>query len=131
VALTAAVELSAARLQHPALWEVRVRLHNAGGEPVRFSTATMLAPVSFQVAGLDGRAVPLGPPPVPPSDLAAGLTTLGAGESLELRFAGDELLPDAPPPGRYRLRFIARVPAVQGAWSGTIESPWVEFDAPG
>jgi hypothetical protein len=129
VALSAAVELSAARLPHPALWEVRVRLHNAGGEPVRFSTATMLAPVSFQVAGLDGRAVPLGPPPVPPSDLAAGLTTLGAGESLELRFAGDELLPDAPPPGRYRLRFAARAPTVQGAWSGTIESPWVEFDA--
>jgi hypothetical protein len=129
VALSAAVELSTTRLQHPALWEVRVRLHNAGGEPVRFSTATMLAPVSFQVTGPDGRAVPLGPPPVPPSDLAAGLTTLGPGESLELSFAGDELLADAPPPGRYRLRFAARAPAVEGAWNGTIESPWVEFDA--
>ena len=129
MALSATVELSAGRLQHPALWEVRVRLHNPSGEPVRFSTATMLAPVSFQVTGPDGRAVPLGPPPVPPSDLAAGLTTLGPGESLELSFAGDELLPDAPPPGHYRLRFAARAPAVEGAWNGTIESPWVEFDA--
>jgi hypothetical protein len=129
VALSATVELSGERLQHPTLWEVLVRLHNAGGEPVRFSTATMLAPVAFELTDLDGRAVPLGPPPVPPSDLAAGIREISPGASIELRFAGDELLPDAPPRGRYRLRFAGRAPAVAGAWSGTIESPWVEFDS--
>jgi hypothetical protein len=127
MALGATVELSDDRLEHPALWEVRVRLHNRGEEPVRLSTATLLGPVSFQLTDVHGAAVPLGPPPVPPDDVAAGLTTIGPGESLELHFAGDELLPEAPPPGRYRLRFAGRTPAVEGAWSGTIVSPWVEF----
>ena len=127
MALSATVELSDDRLEHPALWEVRVRLHNGGEEPVRLSTATLLGPVSFELTDAKGDAVPLGPPPVPPSDLAAGLETIGAGESLELRFAGDELLPEAPPAGRYRLRFAGRTPAVEGAWSGTIVSPWVDF----
>jgi hypothetical protein len=128
MALSAAVELSSAELGHPALWTVRVALRNDGPEPVRLSTATMLGPVSFEVLDPGGSPVRLGPPPTPPADLAAGLATIEPGGSLPLDYYGDELFPDAPPDGRYRLRFAAQAPAVGDAWEGRIESPWVEFD---
>jgi hypothetical protein len=127
VGLTAAVALSSEQLDHPSLWDIHVELRNDGPEPLRLSTATMHGAVSFEVVDAAGRRVPLGPPPVPPADLAAGLTTIGPGATLSLRFHGDELFADAPPPGRYELRFAARAPAVDGAWEGLIVSPWRAF----
>jgi len=118
VALTAAVR--------PAGDAVEVEIANAGPDPVRFSTATMLGSAAFDLSDADGRPLPLGPPPMPPSDLAAGLITLGPGESTTLHYRLGDLLPDGPAGGR-RLRFAAAAPSLEGAWSGRLESPWVEL----
>jgi len=128
VALTASVALPDERFTHPALWRLSVDIRNDGDEAVRLSTATMLGGVSFEIVDADGRPVPPGPPPVPPTNLAAGMTTINPGGSLTLEFHGDELFPDAPVPGRYKLRFAAKAPPVEGAWSGPIVSPWVPLD---
>ena len=119
MALTAALR--------PAGDRVEVEIANDGPEPVRFSTATMIGSAAFDLAGADGRPLPLGPPPMPPADLAAGLVTLAPGESTTLRYRLAELLPDGPPPGGHRLRFAAAAPPLEGAWSGRVESPWVEL----
>jgi hypothetical protein len=126
VALTAEIEPSAERLDDPWAWHVSVRLHNDGDQAVRLSTATMLGPVSFELVDAEGRPVALGPPPVPPADLHAGLTTIGAGETATLDYRGDELVAETPPPGPYRLRFAGQAPPIADAWSGRIESPWVD-----
>jgi hypothetical protein len=118
VALTAALEPSSPRLEQPALWHVRVLLRNEGDAPVRIATAGLAAPLSFELVDDAGRAVALGPPPVPPSDLEASAAMVEAGETLTLDYHGDELLPDAPAPGRYLLRFVA----------DGLESPWIELD---
>ena len=111
----------------PAGDRLDVEIVNAGDEPVRFSTATMLGSAAFELRDDGGRPVPLGPPPMPPADLAAGLVTLAPGDSTTLGFRIAELLPDGPPRGRHRLRFAAGAPPLEGAWSGRIESPWVEL----
>jgi len=64
---------------------------------------------------------------MPPSDLEAPMVALAPGESTTLRFRRAALLPDGPPAGRSRLRFAAAAPPVEGAWSGRLESPWVEL----
>jgi hypothetical protein len=120
------VELTAAVT--PVGDRVEVEIANEGPDPVRFSTATMLGSAAFEAADAEGARVPLGPPPMPPSDLAAGLVTLAPGESTTLRFRRGDLLPDGLPAGRHRLRFAASAPPLEGAWSGRVESPWVEFE---
>ena len=127
MALTAEIEPSAPQLDELWAWHVAVRLRNDGQQPVRLSTATMLGPVSFELADEGGRRVPLGPPPVPPADLEAGLTTIGPGETTTLDYRGDELVSESPPPGRYRLRFVGHAPPLGEAWSGPIESAWVDL----
>jgi len=119
VALSAAVTSAGDRLD--------VEITNAGADPVRFSTATMVGSAAFEVTGADGRALALGPPPVPPSDLATPMVELAPGESTTLRFHRADLFPSGSPPGRHRLRFAAGAPPVEGAWSGRVESPWVEL----
>jgi hypothetical protein len=119
VALTAALRAEGERIE--------VKIANDGPEPVRFSTATMLGSAAFDAQDAEGRPVPLGPPPTPPADLAAGMVTLAPAESATLRFRLADLLPNGPPPGRHRLRFAADAPPLQGAWSGRLESPWVDL----
>lgn len=111
----------------PAGDRLDVEIVNEGDEPVRFSTATMLGSAAFELRDDVGRPVPLGPPPMPPADLAAGLVTLAPGGSTTLSFRRADLLPDGPPPGRVRVRFAAGAPPLEGAWSGRVESPWVEL----
>jgi hypothetical protein len=118
VALTAELEPSSPRLEHPALWRVRVVVRNEGDESVRIPTALLAGPLSFELVDAAGRPVPLGPPPVPPADLAAETTSVPPGESITLEYHGDDLLPDSPPAGRYQLRFTA----------ARIESPWVDLE---
>ena len=119
MALTAVVTPAGDRLE--------VEITNEGDEPVRFSTATMIGSAAFEVTDADGRPVALGPPPMPPADLETPMIELAPGESTTLRFRRADLLPDGPPPGRHRLRFAAGAPALEGAWSGRVESPWVAF----
>ena len=120
MALTAELEPSSLRLEHPALWQVRVVVRNEGDQSVRIPSALLAGALAFELVDPAGRPVPLGPPPVPPADLAADTATVRAGESLTLEYPGDELLPDSPPSGLYRLRFAA----------GGIESPWVDLEVP-
>jgi hypothetical protein len=127
VALTATIAPSSPDLNDPSAGSLRVDVRNDGVATARVATATMLGPVSFEVVDEAGTRVPLGPPPLPPQDLGAGMATIEPGASLTLHFHGDELFPDAPAPGRYRVRFAAQAPAVEDAWSGLIESPWVSF----
>ena len=131
MALSATVALSSGQLTQPAIWDIRVELHNDGPGAVRLSTATMLGAVSFEVVDAAERRMPLGPPPTPPSDLAAGATTIEPGASLPLEFRGDELFADAPTPGSYRLRFAGHAPGVGETWEGRIVSPWVAFTVTG
>jgi hypothetical protein len=105
-------------MDQPALWQVRVVVRNDGDRPVRLRTAVLAAPLAFELVDEAGRPVPLGPPPVPPSDVAAETESVGPGATLTLDYRGDELLPDAPPPGRYRLRFVG----------DGVESPWIDVD---
>lgn len=111
----------------PAGVNLDVEITNEGADPVRFSTATMVGSAAFELRDEAGRPAPLGPPPMPPSDLAAELVEVAPGESATLSFRRADLLPDGPPPGRHRLRFAADAPALEGAWSGRLESPWVEL----
>jgi len=104
---------------------IEVTIENAGSEPVTLTTATFAPSLAFEVTDQAGTPVPLGPPPVPPSDLAAGAATIDAGGSLALSYSLAELLPGGAGPGRYRLRFAADVPAIEGGWSGRITSDWV------
>jgi hypothetical protein len=127
MALSATVDLSAPQLGAPADWRLHVAVRNDDEAPARLTTATLLGPVAFEVQDAGGTPVALGPPPMPPDDLAAGLVTLEPGGTLTLEFHGDELLADPPPPGRYRLRFAARAPAVEDAPETDIVSPWVPF----
>jgi hypothetical protein len=106
---------------------VEVEIANEGPEPVRFSTATMIGSVAFEVRNDAGRPVRLGPPPTPPADLEAGALTLAPGESTTLRFRLADLLPGGVPLGRHRIRFAADAPPLEDAWSGRVESPWVEL----
>jgi hypothetical protein len=117
-----------ATMEHPAMWDLEVDIVNDGEEPLRLSLALMTGSVAVEIEDERGAPVPLGPPPTPPDDLAADLVMLAPGESVRLSFHGDELLPDRPPPGRYRARFAAQAPEVDGAWSGRVESPWVRFE---
>ena len=119
MALRAAVRFAGDRIE--------VEIANEGREPVRFSTATMVGSVAFEVRDADGRPLPLGPPPTPPADLRAGLVTLAPGESTTLRVHRAGLLPGGAPAARARLRFAADAPPLEGAWSGRVESPWVEL----
>jgi hypothetical protein len=127
--VSAELKLSTPRVEEPADWELEVQLRNESQQPVRLSTATMRGSVAFEVADESGARVPLGPPPIPPHDLAAGLVELEPGGTLALRFRGNELLGSPPPPGRYRVRFAASAPPLDDAWSGTVESAWAEFEA--
>jgi hypothetical protein len=131
VALSATVGLSSEQLTQPAAWDIHVELRNDGPEPVRLSTATMLGAVSFEIVDAAERRVPLGPPPTPPTDLAAGARTIEPRASLPLDFRGDELFVDAPAPGSYRLRFAGQAPGVGDTWGGRIVSPWVDFEVTG
>jgi hypothetical protein len=131
VALSATVGLSSEQLNQPAIWDIHVELHNDGPEAVRLSTATMLGTVSFEVVDATERRMPLGPPPTPPIDLAAGVRTIEPGASLPLDFRGNELFADAPAPGSYRLRFAGHAPGVDDTWEGRIVSPWVSFTVAG
>jgi hypothetical protein len=129
VALTATVALAGAVLvEHPALWEIHVEIHNDEDSSRRLVTGTLLGAVSFEIVDAAGAPVPLGPPPMPPSDLEASVAEIAPGGSLALDFTGNELLADAPPPGAYRLRFAVDVPAVDGAPEALIVSPWVAFE---
>jgi hypothetical protein len=111
----------------PAGDRLDVEITNAGDEPVRFSTATMIGSAAFQVTDTDGRPVALGPPPMPPADLATPMVALAPGESTTLTFRRGDLFPDGSPPSRSRLRFAAAAPPVEGAWSGRVESSWVDL----
>ena len=62
-----------------------------------------------------------------PREYEDALVVVPPDGTLPLDFRGDELLPDPPPAGRYRLRFAGTAPWLESAWSGRIESPWVEF----
>ena len=121
-ALTAEVQLDDDRLVHPALWDLRVVLRNGGSTTIGFSTATLVGAVAFEVTAADGARVPLGPPPTPPEDLRPD-AALDPGESLTLRFRGNDLFAEAPPPGSYRLRFAATPPPLEAP----VTSPWVSF----
>ena len=127
MALTATIAPSSPHLNDPSTWSLRVDVRNDGDATARVATATMVGPVSFEVVDEAGTRVPLGPPPLPPQDLGASIETIEPGASLTFHFHGDELFPDAPAPGRYRVRFAARAPAVEDSWSGLIESPWASF----
>jgi hypothetical protein len=127
MALSATVDLSSPELGAPADWRLRVAVRNDDDIPARLTTATLLGPVAFEVVDADGAPVALGPPPMPPDDLAADLVTLEPNGTLTLEFHGDELLADPPPPGRYRLRFAGRTPEVGDAPATEIVSPWVPF----
>ena len=110
-------------------WRVDAALLNDSTEAVRVATALLAAPLVFELVHADGTPVTLGPPPVPPDDVAGSLRTVAPGATLTLGYAGHELLPDAPPPGRYRLRFAATLPELgTGAWSGDLVSAWIGLE---
>src|SRR5262249_26104014 len=122
-ALTATIAPSSPHLNDPPAWSRGVDRGNDGVATARVATATMLGPVSFEVVDEAGARVPLGPPPLPPQDLGAGIETIEPGASLTLHFHGDELFPDAPAPRRYRGRLAAQAPAVGDAWRGLLAAP--------
>ena len=107
---------------------LQVRIANDGDAPVRFSTATLLGPVAFEIVDASGERVPAGPPPMPPSDLESEALTLAPGESTTLSFSGRELFGDTPPAGPHRVRFAGHTPPLQDpdAYAGPISSAWVD-----
>jgi hypothetical protein len=107
---------------------VDVSIANSGTEPLALSTATFAPSLALEVTDASGTRVPLGPPPVPPADIAATVATIDAGGSLPLSYSAAEIFPGGAEPGRYRLRFATEVAAVDGAWSGRITSGWVAFE---
>ena len=129
MALSVALRPAATVLRTLEDWRVEAVLVNDGTEDVRVATALLAAPLVFELVRADGTPVVLGPPPVPPGDVAGSLRAVTPGATLTLGYAGHELLPDAPAPGRYRLRFATALPDVGGdAWSGALISDWIGLE---
>jgi hypothetical protein len=106
---------------------VVISIANDGAEPLAVSTATFAPSLALEVTDAAGARVPLGPPPMPPADLAATVRAIEPGGALSLSYSAGEIFPGGLEAGRYRLRFATDVPAVDGAWSGRIASDWVDF----
>lgn len=129
MALSVALTSADALLREPGDWRVEATLVNNGTEAVRVPTVLLAAPLVFELVHADGTPVPLGPPPVPPHDLAGSLRCVAPGATLTLGYPGHELLPEAPAPGRYRLRFATTLPEVGAdAWSGELVSDWIALE---
>jgi hypothetical protein len=102
-----------------------VAITNHDRSPLVLCTATLAPSLALEVTDPAGAPVSPGPPPTPPSDLAAHTAELQPGESLTVRYSVAEIFPGGAPPGRYSLRLSADVPALDGAWSGRLTSDWV------
>jgi hypothetical protein len=106
---------------------VKVVITNGDAGPLRLCTATFAPSLALEVTDAAGVPVPLGPPPMPPSDLESYTATIEPGGSLPVSYTGAEIFPGGIPAGRYKLRFAASIPAIDDAWSGPIISDWVAF----
>jgi hypothetical protein len=102
---------------------------NRSDEAVRFNTRQGAHPaLVLEVEGPSGQRVLL-PPPTPPDE-----QELGPGEPLEpdgsitLRYAG--FLDPQLGPGRFRVRYVGRFPALGGSPDDPLVSDWVEFELP-
>jgi hypothetical protein len=109
-----------------------VTLENRSAHALKLNTLFLDLPsIVFQVRDAGGQRVALGPPPVPPDDDGvAGRKELAPGAHLSLRFKGNELFPNALPPGRYEVRYFFQsqhsAPGVTD-WEGELSSPWVRL----
>jgi hypothetical protein len=104
---------------------VQVVIRNGSPAPITLCTVTFAPSLALEVGDASGAPVPLGPPPMPPSDLSAFTTTIEGGGSLALSYPEVEIFPGGAAPGAYRVRFATNVPQVDGGWSGQITSDWV------
>jgi len=102
---------------------------NSGDEPVRFNRLQAEHPsLVLEIEGPSGTRILL-PPPSPPTEAEMGFgEPLLPGESLVLRYQGfvDPFLG----PGRFRVRYVGRVPALGGTPEDPLISDWVDFELP-
>lgn len=79
----------------------RLTVRNGSSESIAFTRMQLESPsLAFEVFDVDGRPVPLLPPPAP--DPAAVPVVLEPGESWQVDHVG--VVPDHAVPGRYRVR---------------------------
>jgi hypothetical protein len=109
---------------------VVVVITNPEPTPLVLCTADLAPSLALEATDATGAPVPLGPPPTPPADPGSQTVTIVAGESLSVPYAAGEIFPGGAAPGRYRMRFAAELPEIEGCWSGRITSGWVTIEVP-
>ena len=101
---------------------------NPADEPVPFNRLQAEHPsLVLEVEGPSGTRVLL-PPPAPPTEAELAPGELAPGDAIVLRYQNflDPLLG----PGRFRVRYVGRVPALGGTPEDPLLSDWVDFELP-
>jgi hypothetical protein len=123
------IKLAAAEIASGNDLDVTVTIVNDGKEPVRLDARTFAFPsLVLRVRDAAGKAVPLGPPPVPRADDGeTGRQTIPPGGSLVERFQAP--FGSEPPAGAYSVSFQStqrRGPTGKD-WEGRLASEWAPF----
>jgi hypothetical protein len=105
---------------------ISVVVTNDGPDPALLNRSFLEMPaITLEIRDRDGNRVPLGPPPVPPTEDQQTWDELAPGKALELRYTGGELFGVSPPPGRYSIRFVDPTP--RSETQPAFQSDWVSF----
>ena len=104
-------------------------ISNPTDQPVRFNAAQAAHPsLVLEVEGPTKTRILL-PPPSPPTEAELGAgEPLGPGETIPFEYRG--FLDRDVGPGRFRVRYVGRVPALGGTPDDTLRSDWTEFELP-
>ncbi len=100
-------------------------LENATDREVLVRLPALRAPsLVFEVETAEREFVPLGPPPLPPREEKDRL--IGPGDHVVIGYRG--FLDRTLVPGRYRIRFHATYPLLDGEPDDPLESEWLDFE---
>lgn len=120
------LQLTPARVAHPEDLAVTVAIRNDGDRDVVLPINLLGYPtLVFEATDARGRTVALGPPPLPPAELAKD--TLAAGATRTLQFAGAAIFTGRLQPGTYTLRFRVTTQGIDGVWQGELASDGEAF----
>lgn len=102
---------------------------NRSDEPVPFNALQAEHPsLVLEVEGPSGQRILL-PPPTPPTEKELGPgEPLEPGATIKLRYVG--FIDPALGPGKLRVRYVGRFPALGGLPDDPVVSEWVEFELP-
>lgn len=111
--------------------EARATFTNKSAAPIRLNTLFLpFASIMLRVRTAERKLVPSGPPPLPPQDEGdANRKVLRPGETAIFNYKGGDYFASPVPPGKYQVQFrYEQKNGNGGDWTGTLESPWIDFE---